>query len=65
MTIVGGRPLHSNRAGIFDAAGMVGGIGGSAPHGAHSTDHMFANKPDIGATANSGDTEHPSVKRNS
>ena len=50
---------------MFDTAGMVGDIGGSAPHGARSKDHMFANTPDSAATANSADTEHPSMNRSS
>ena len=50
---------------MFDTVGMVEDIGGSASHGARSTDHVFANTPDIAATANSADTEYPSTNRSS
>jgi hypothetical protein len=56
---------------MFDTAGMVGDIVGSASHGARSTDHVFANTPDIAATANTADsvntvdTEHPNMDRSS
>jgi hypothetical protein len=53
--------MHSSRVGRFDMAGMAADRAGNAWHGAHSTGQFVANILNTVATANTGDTEHPSM----
>ena len=55
--------MRSSRVGIPDTAGKAADIVGSGARGVRSTDRIVADTVNTAATANTADTEHPSMDR--